>query len=155
MLDFGSARHTEFGTKDKYPGTTLFVPPECISPEGEDFGEETSSPASDVWAFAATIFLCLFGRTPHGFDYQQYLDAKERGENPKKNVARWLHSEDGLRSFRCPAFADMPETGQRNLQSLLEKALAFVPGHRHPNAHALLSDLEQLLSQIPPERGSR
>lgn len=130
VLDFGIARvmHAvaRFTTQS---GATYGTPP-FMSPEQAQGCAERVGPASDVWAAGATLYTLLCGQFVHESD------------NPQMIV---------LRAATRPArkVADVCAVPQ-DLAAVVDRALAFDPKDRWPNAAAMRDALRALhLRDVP------
>lgn len=106
-------------------GTLGFKPPEAFSDRKAD------SPATDVWAIGATLYLLLTDRLP--LDIQTPVTQR---------------SEAMLETPIVPPSRINPDAG-RGVDEIVMKALSKQPTRRYANAGAFLEDLERLANAAP------
>jgi serine/threonine-protein kinase len=125
VLDFGIARMRELQgarltmTSAGALGTPAFMPPEQARGRWEQVG-----PQSDIWAVGATMFTLVSGRLVHQAETVNEL-----------MLAAMTHAAPPILSVvpgMMPAVAN-----------LIDRALAYEPGARWPNARAMQGALRQ------------
>ncbi|MDA8118247.1 MAG: serine/threonine-protein kinase [Actinomycetota bacterium] len=118
LSDFGLAKHVNPLTLlASGRGTPAFKPPEVFLNAGND------SCAADVWSLGATIYLLLTDRLPF----------EAEGESP--SLERFNRPLIPPHVFNVDVDSDLEE--------VVRRSLALRPEERHPDARALLSDLER------------
>ena len=127
--DFGIAAPIGLSIeKDEFGGTS----PPWASPE-QQLDRESLTPASDVYALAATIYTLLAGRSPHvdvsGADRNDQLSMIDRVLH--RQIPRW-------------ADTDIPE----QLERVLATAMAKSPAGRYASAVALARALQQVQTDL-------
>src|SRR5690606_25552841 len=125
VLDFGLARADVALDPDAEPvaivGTPAYLAPECIVGRPGDA-------LSDQFGFCVTAFECLFGERPFVARTQAELFAN-------------------ILNGRVRELAHDPELPAR-VRLAITRGLAVEPRARWPSMHALLSELEDVLSQF-------
>jgi len=110
LLDFGISHHTERAVIRAH--SPRFSPPEQHDPSG------TTTPASDIYAVGATLYLLLTGREP------PYRDD---------------HNDMTL---RLPT--EENQTIPKELENIVVKAMRYNAEERYPDAHAMLEEFRRL-----------
>lgn len=129
VLDFGIARlreqfdddHTRTGST---MGTTGYMAPEQARGETSKIG-----PKSDLWSVASTLFSLVTGTKL----------ATLLGEGAMFRMA----------SAPLPRVATLQPSLSEGFAAFLDRALAFRPEDRYPNAQAMQADVRNLLSKRP------
>ncbi|MCA8952798.1 MAG: serine/threonine protein kinase [Planctomycetes bacterium] len=126
VLDFGLARgrvDLTLTTAGQAPGTLAYMPPEQL--RGDGTGPD---PRGDIYSLGATLYECLAGRPPFADD------------RPEALVRRaLLHEPDPLR---------LP-LADRDLATIVMRALDKDPRRRFPTAVEFAADLERFLAGEP------
>lgn len=126
VLDFGLARgrvDLTLTTEGQAPGTLAYMPPEQLRG-----GATALDPRGDVYSLGATIYQCLAGRAPF------------HDETPQMLVRQILvHDPEPL-----PL-----ETGDRDLDTIVRRAMDKDPARRFPNALEFAEDLERYCQGLP------
>jgi eukaryotic-like serine/threonine-protein kinase len=134
------ARVSDFGLAKKVnpltllattAGTLSFKPPETFTERRAD------SPASDVWAIGATLYMLLTDRLPLDLQTGSTLRAKEMHDTP-------IVSPSNIN----------PEVNH-SLDAIVMKALNKQVSNRYPGAQALLDALEHLDHRVPALTGQK
>src|SRR5688572_6210417 len=107
-------------------GTLPFMAPEQAR------GERDLTPAADVYSLGAILYLVVTGRLPVDTEDRDFLEAVHAVCNEDPLPARRLRPE-------------LP----RDLETILDKALAKDPRRRYATAGALAADLERHLARQP------
>lgn len=110
LLDFGISHHTERAVIRAH--SPRFSPPEQHDPNG------VTTPASDVYAVGATLYLLLTGREP------PYRDD---------------HND---KTLRLPT--EENQTIPKELENIVVKAMCYNAEERYPDAHAMLEEFQRL-----------
>ena len=123
--DFGIAAPIGLSIEqDEFGGAS----PPWASPE-QQLDQESLTPASDVYALAATIYTLLAGRSPH-------VDVSGADRNDQLSMLdRVLHRA-------------IPPIGRRDVPEQLERVLAKSPRGRYASAVALARALQQVQTDL-------
>jgi len=122
ISDFGLAKNFQkaglsgMSMTGNYAGTPVFMPPEQIT------NFKYVKPVSDVWSFAASLYQLLTGKFPYRFD-------------PKRDPIDIILNEKPV-----PIRDRMPGL-EKNLATVIDKALVRNPKDRFPDAGKLLASL--------------
>jgi serine/threonine-protein kinase len=138
LSDFGLAKRVNpLSLLASTKGTVAFKAPEALADVGKD------SPAADVWALGATLYLLLTDRLPYAPLKPDELASLSRFERPLVPPSRLNYLVDGA------------------IDSILVQALQPDPLSRFPNAGKFLSALEtwgggedMAMKQKSPPQGS-
>jgi hypothetical protein len=126
VLDFGLARAdadlTVTGT-GQMPGTLAYMPPENFRSD-----EAVIDPRGDIYSLGATLYECLAGHPPFPKNHPHELVRKVLVEDPPRLELH--HSE-------------------RDLVTIVERAMDKLPARRFANARELADDLERFLNGEP------
>jgi eukaryotic-like serine/threonine-protein kinase len=134
------ARVSDFGLAKKVnpltllattAGTLSFKPPEAFADRRSD------SPASDVWAIGATLYMLLTDRLPLDIQTGSTFRAKQMLDTP-------IVSPSNIN----------PEVNY-HLDAIVMKALTKQADNRYPDAQTFLEDLESLDHRIPALTGQK
>ena len=126
LLDFGIAARA--GDATITHANTLLGTPCYMAPE-QARGQPEPQPTLDVYGLGATLYHLLTHRPPHAGDLQTVLLA--------------LRDVDPVPALRLhPGLA-------RDLQAVLDRALAKLPQHRYPTMAAFTADLRAFLNHLP------
>ncbi len=126
VLDFGLARgrvDLTLTTEGQAPGTMAYMPPEQL--RGDSSGVD---PRCDIYSLGATLYQCIAGRPP--FD----------GDRPEQIVRRALLHE--------PAPLELAPV-DRDLATIIMRALEKDPGRRFASAAEFAADLERYVAGEP------
>jgi serine/threonine protein kinase len=138
LLDFGIARLTAPGQARTTQwgvmmGTPAFMPPEQARGHWEQVDGRT-----DLWAVGATMFMALSGHPVHA--------AATANEELLSAMTR-----------KAPSLGDVVPGTPRRLVELIDRALAFDPGERWPDARVMQAALRAVqleLESQPPRMAS-
>ncbi len=120
LSDFGLAKSVNPLTLlASTKGTLAFKPPEALADPGHD------SPAADIWALGATLYLLLTDRLPYAPTSQGELVSPTRFERQLVPASRLNYQVN------------------QDIDAIIDRTLRLDPGSRHANARELLSDLEE------------
>ncbi|MFO1507763.1 MAG: tetratricopeptide repeat protein [Lysobacterales bacterium] len=128
VADFGLARRFDFtlaAERGEISGTPSYMAPEQADPAGQAL-----TPATDIWGLGAVLYEMLTGRPPFAGDGARAtleMVATRRVTPPRQ-----------LR-------VDLP----RDLEAILRRCLAIVPGKRYATARGLADDLGRFLEHRP------
>src|SRR5439155_18452502 len=132
VLDFGIARlregddaHANTQTGQTV-GTPAFMAPEQALGETDRIGA-----ATDVWSVGATMFTALTGRFVH----------------PGKTQAEMLVF---AASREAPAIGSVMSGLPKEIAAVVDKALAFEPANRWPDAEAMRDALRSAIAKLSP-----
>lgn len=126
VLDFGLARgqvDLTLTTDGQAPGTLAYMPPEQLRGDSHAI-----NPRGDIYSLGATLYQCLVGRPPF------------EGDQPEALVRRVLVHDPA--ALRLPA-------GERDLETIVMRALDKEPGRRFATAGEFADDLERFLAGEP------
>ena len=104
LADFGvsaQVNDTESFRVTGFVGTPYFISPEAFTTEGPMSGE-----ATDVWAFAVTLYTMAFGMFP----WPEKLMLQELGEHIQKSEPAFTHANESLNDLLRGMFLKDPET---------------------------------------------
>jgi hypothetical protein len=128
IADFGLARHMDNNggvDAQEVSGTPQFMAPEQIL-----IKQYRLTPATDIYALGAILYICLTGQSPHG--------------NGK--------ADDVLRravAGRVRAPLELKAKISRDLSAICMKCLELQPGDRYKNAAKLADDLRRVRDGLP------
>jgi serine/threonine-protein kinase len=130
VADLGLARAASDAKADSAEKGKVFGTPYYISPE--QIRAQAVSPATDIYSLGATLYQMVTGRVPF------------EGKNPTQVMQQHLRSRPTAPDQLNPNISG-------NLSSVIEIMLSKDPSERYQSADDLITDLELVKANKPPE----